>query len=1001
MAYSWQESVEPAGTQDIQCDIEYLDKSYIHVYLDGAETTAFTWTSSTNIRLNSPLSAETAVLLIRKTEREYLYIEFASGAPFIEGNVDTQNMQLLHLAQELVEGRYIGGFYGDINMHRYRITNLGDPVDAMDATNKQYVDAGDARLDQRIDAEAAARTAADAALDVRTTNLEQTYFNANTNSFSWWTITTEDTNTIIPGMPFTKAKVRLNGITKTAGYSYSIIDSTVVFTETIPAGTLVDMTIGVDTEADTSAVSTVLTLLSAESGAGYIGGLNYVTPEMSGLLTGVGNADDDTAAIQWALNQGAALVVLDSTKTYNIQPGVIQHTGKINVDAGTAKIVCDGIAVDIIDGAGSVWKGGNLISKTTPWTVVYDEDFNIVESGTLGYGRMPHQDDANVDSSHYYQQICCSLVFRSSTSDVLDGLTVTGVKGSYAAVVAAGFKNTKWVNNKIRGGALAGAIMVLNDCEFPVTVGFGWNSGNDVSYANPFKWSRGSNHSFVNCDLFESRQMGLFVAGSDYVTISNVNTYDNAESGVQTGQYSAAYPQESIVCKYVTQTGCKSWGNYYDGLDHAAVTHGANGPYLEKHLKLNDNQSFNNRATGMVVQGNFLQINGNEFYANGTHGIAMRDSAVVDISRNQCTYNGRLAGGYQILAVGSDMSVDDNTVLNTSQTDSHLVNIRIGLQTQKQFGVKFKNTPLSTRSSPKTFIGIGVLMSSNEKTSDGSEASYSGVRVSGYIPAPIAGDTSTKSVASEAGAVAAWKHPATGAWMRLFTNDLTGATNTGFSFGYNWGKSTANPSGYWDNAGIGGTLFSVNPTSFGFDIHPAGSMTSAGGFNISATVIRPNVDNAMSCGQSSYRFTQLFAVNSTIGTSDAEEKTAPCNPTDAEISAFYEISLLPWVWQWLEKYQAEGDNARLHSGPTVQAAIAIMDKHGLDWTRYAAFCYDEWDAWEGGIDPVTMMFVPAYDAGHSYGFRKEELLLWMLRAIVCKQQSLESRIQALETASNK
>ena len=140
MAYSWQESVKPAGTQDIQCDIEYLDKSYIHVYLDGAETTAFTWTSTTNIRLNSPLSAETVVLLIRKTEREYLYIEFASGAPFIEINVDSQNKQFLHLAQELVEGRAIPGFYGNISMNGYRITNLEDPQDAQDAATKSYVD---------------------------------------------------------------------------------------------------------------------------------------------------------------------------------------------------------------------------------------------------------------------------------------------------------------------------------------------------------------------------------------------------------------------------------------------------------------------------------------------------------------------------------------------------------------------------------------------------------------------------------------------------------------------------------------------------------------------------------------------------------------------------------------------------------------------------------------------------------------------------------------------
>lgn len=271
MAFSWQEQIKPAGTQDIQCDIEYLDKSYIHVYLDGAETTAFTWTSATNIRLNSPLSAETVVLLIRKTEREYLYIEFASGAPFIEVNVDTQNTQFLHLAQELVEGRYIEGFYGDINMHRYRITNLGDPVDVRDAANKQYVDAGDARLDQRIDAERVDWMAADAALDARTTNLEQTHFNANTNSFPWWTVLTVATDTVTPGMPFTKAKVRLNGVTQTAGYSYTVNAGVIKFAEVLPVGTVVDCTIGIDTEADTSAVANIMGMLTAPDGYKYIG----------------------------------------------------------------------------------------------------------------------------------------------------------------------------------------------------------------------------------------------------------------------------------------------------------------------------------------------------------------------------------------------------------------------------------------------------------------------------------------------------------------------------------------------------------------------------------------------------------------------------------------------------------------------------------------------------------------------------------------------------------
>lgn len=250
MAFSWQEQIKSAGTQDIRCDIEYLDKSYIHVYLDGVETTGYTWTSATNIRLNTALAASTTVLLIRKTEREYLYIEFASGSPFIEVNVDSQNTQFLHLAQELVEGRAIPGFYGTISMNGYRITDLANPINSQDAVTKAYVDAADALLGQRIDAEAATRKAADDALSMRTSALENTFISGvETVSYPWSTVLTEATDEVVPGLAFTKAVVEINGVGQIRGYSFEIVDNTILFANTLPAGTIVAARLGVDVTA--------------------------------------------------------------------------------------------------------------------------------------------------------------------------------------------------------------------------------------------------------------------------------------------------------------------------------------------------------------------------------------------------------------------------------------------------------------------------------------------------------------------------------------------------------------------------------------------------------------------------------------------------------------------------------------------------------------------------------------------------------------------------------
>lgn len=158
---------------------------------------------------------------------------------------------------------------------------------------------------------------------------------------------------------------------------------------------------------------------------------------------------------------------------------------------------------------------------------------------------------------------------------------------------------------------------------------------------------------------------------------------------------------------------------------------------------------------------------------------------------------------------------------------------------------------------------------------------------------------------------------------------------------------------------------------------------------------RPTGDAVTDLGTAALRWANVRAGNGAIVTSDARLKNSARDITEAEEAAFRAIGRLPCVWQWLARIEEEGHEARLHSGPTVQAAIDVMASNGLDWTRYSAFCLDEWDASPAKFIEVEAVIndegveiapakqvqtVDAVDAGSLFSFRREELLWWVLRA---------------------
>lgn len=155
------------------------------------------------------------------------------------------------------------------------------------------------------------------------------------------------------------------------------------------------------------------------------------------------------------------------------------------------------------------------------------------------------------------------------------------------------------------------------------------------------------------------------------------------------------------------------------------------------------------------------------------------------------------------------------------------------------------------------------------------------------------------------------------------------------------------------------------------------------------TNISPATDNSVDIGTGSIRIRTYYGVNSAINTSDARLKTAPRSLSDAERKAGSELARLPAIWEWLT-----GD--RLHAGPTVQAAIAVMKAHGLDPFAYSFICHDEWEAEPATYDEDGNELTPARDAGDRYSFRKEELLCFMVSALAAENDLQAAKIEAMD-----
>lgn len=167
MAYSRQRAVSDGTLQRLDVAISYIRRADINVLLDGVQTSNWSWAGNSDaIQFPSPIPNGVEVTIVRTSQNDRVIHEFAKGAKFVNTSVDQDFLQMLYLSQEYTEGGGQTEFFRDLDMHGYKIRNLGDGMLPGDAVNfKQLNEAASGAPEAAQEAREAAAAANAAAVE--------------------------------------------------------------------------------------------------------------------------------------------------------------------------------------------------------------------------------------------------------------------------------------------------------------------------------------------------------------------------------------------------------------------------------------------------------------------------------------------------------------------------------------------------------------------------------------------------------------------------------------------------------------------------------------------------------------------------------------------------------------------------------------------------------------------------------------------------------------------
>ena len=186
------------------------------------------------------------------------------------------------------------------------------------------------------------------------------------------------------------------------------------------------------------------------------------------------------------------------------------------------------------------------------------------------------------------------------------------------------------------------------------------------------------------------------------------------------------------------------------------------------------------------------------------------------------------------------------------------------------------------------------------------------------------------------------------------------------------GTSTSHPPLYVNQTGIDGQIITLRKD--GSTVAALGNYATSylllGGYSgsdafliMGSSAVAPATstgaarDNAIDLGTGSRRFEDIYATNSTIQTSDRNEKQDIAELSDAEQRVAVAAKGLLRKFRWRDSVAEKGDEARIHFGIIAQDLQAAFVAEGLDAGRYGMFISTTW--WEQDVE------VPAVEAAEA------------------------------------